>query len=323
MSSTQRTIKEVLQEMIAALTEGDTPLVNAQDFPCFAGEQLQDHPDIDASALETILKSLDMSDIPTLKRALAALDESVPAWIGFKIVTNPAAAVNSEDTEVVGIKGEGEGSADGLPGLFFANEDKEIVFSRVYSTRDKFQMLDITRGPHMHNEQYAGVAWLSLPLEQPGKAYIFGAGEVPLWVARMARDVGFESVVIDDDLEYLSEDRFPYSKLVQVTNYEAIPDLGIGEKDYVLVLTRGHMRDPESLMYGIHTGAHYVGMMGCAAKNNRVFEMSKEKGVTTEQIEATHSPIGLKFGAKTPPELAMCIVAEMIQDRHNRRKASA
>jgi xanthine dehydrogenase accessory factor len=97
--------------------------------------------------------------------------------------------------------------------------------------------------------------------------------------------------------------------------------LGIGERDYVLVLTRGHMHDPETFVYGINTGAHYVGMMGCAMKNDRVFEMAQAQGISIAQIEATHSPIGLKFGAKTPPELAMCIVAEMIQDRAERRKA--
>jgi xanthine dehydrogenase accessory factor len=313
-------MKETLLTMIAALEKGITPEVTAEDFPCFLPENLKDHPDINSDALNTILTSLNQGDIPTLKRAVKALNEKVPGWLGFKIVTNAEAAVNSEDTDVVGIRGEGNGSADGQPGIFFANEDKEIVFSRPYSPRDKFQMLDITRGPHMHNEQYAGVAWLSQPLERVGKAYIFGAGEVPLWVARMARDVGFESVVLDDDDEFLNPERFPTSELVLVRDFAALPELGIGEKDYVLVLTRGHMHDPESLIYGINSGAHYVGMMGCASKNDRVFEMSQAQGITREQIEATHSPIGLKFGAKTPPELAMCIVAEMIKDRHERRK---
>jgi xanthine dehydrogenase accessory factor len=137
----------------------------------------------------------------------------------------------------------------------------------------------------------------------------------------MAKDTGFSSVVLDDDEEFLNAERFPSSELVLVEDYGALPDLGIGERDYVLVLTRGHMRDPEALMYGIKTGAHYVGMMGCATKNERVFAMAEDAGISTEQLEATHSPIGLKFGAKTPPELALCIVAEMVQDRAERRKA--
>ncbi|HBT94961.1 MAG TPA: xanthine dehydrogenase [Coriobacteriia bacterium] len=314
------TIREALDRMIAALESGCTPAVSVDDLPYFSAEQLKDHPDITAESLDVLLADLDTSDIPTLERALRALDEPTPSWLGFKIVTDAILAVNSEDTDVVGMRGEGNGSADGRPGIFFANEDKEIVFSRPYSERDKFQMLDITRGPHMHNEQYAGVAWLSLPLERVGRAFIFGAGEVPLWVARMAHDVGFETVALDNDSDFLNAERFPLSERILLKDFAALPDLGIGERDYVLVLTRGHMFDPEALIYGIVCGAHYVGMMGCAAKNERVFAMAQARGITREQIEATHSPIGLKFGAKTPPELAMCIVAELIQIRAERRQ---
>lgn len=321
MNGAHRPTRETLQAMIAALDAGRIPEATSEDFPCFAPEQLADHPGITAESLPAILASLNESDIPTLERVLRAMNEQMPAWIGFKVVTDSTVALDSEDTEVVGIEGKGEGSADDQPGIFFANEAKEVVFSRPYSERDLFQMLDITRGPHMHNEQYAGVAWLSLLLQQAGRAYVFGAGEVPLWVVRMARSVGFSTVVLDDDPEYLNAERFPHSETVLIEDYADLPELGIGERDYVLVLTRGHMRDPEALAYGINSGAHYVGMMGSAVKNERVFRMAKDSGITTEQIEATHSPIGLKFGAKTPPELAMCIVAEMIQDRAERRKA--
>jgi xanthine dehydrogenase accessory factor len=182
-------------------------------------------------------------------------------------------------------------------------------------------MLDITRGPHMHSEQYAGVAWLSVPLEPEGRVYIFGAGEVPLWTARLAKQVGFATTVLDDDGDYLSEQRFAHSQRVLLSSFAKLPELGISEPDYVLVLTRGHMHDPEALVYAIQAGAHYVGMMGCASKNARVFELARDKGISQEQLEATHSPIGLKFGAKTPPELAISIVAELIQDRYCRRKS--
>lgn len=312
-------MRTTLCSMIDALREGKIPQVGTQEFCCFAPEHLADQPAIGSNALATILASLSESDIPTLERALRALDEPTPAWLGFKIVTDPQAAVNSEDTDVVGMRGKGKGSADSQPGIFFASEDKEIVFSRPYSERDQFQMLDITRGPHMHNEQYAGVAWLSLPLERAGKAFIFGAGEVPLWTARLAHDMEFSCVVLDDDTTYLNAKRFPHAELVLIEDYNALPNLDISESDYVLVLTRGHMHDPEALTYGISTGAHYVGMMGCASKNERVFSMSEAKGISREQLEATYSPIGLKFGAKTPQELALCIVAELVKVRAERR----
>jgi xanthine dehydrogenase accessory factor len=61
-------------------------------------------------------------------------------------------------------------------------------------------------------------------------------------------------------------------------------------------------------------------MMGCLEKNGRVFDMAEEAGISREALEATHTPIGLKFGAKTPAELALCIVAELVKVRHEKRK---
>jgi xanthine dehydrogenase accessory factor len=82
------------------------------------------------------------------------------------------------------------------------------------------------------------------------------------------------------------------------------------------------MYDPEALIHGIEAGAYYVGMLGCLEKNERVFAMAEEKGISRELLEATHTPIGLKFGAKTPAELALCIVAELVKVRYDLRKAT-
>jgi xanthine dehydrogenase accessory factor len=314
-----RSLATTIQSIIEALEAGAKPTVSPEEFPCFLPEALVGNPDISSDYLQTIIASLDTGDIPTFKFALAQIGRDTPAWLGFKIVTNPALALDSVDTKVVGIEGKGQGSADTLPGVFVATEDSQIVFSRPYSYRDELQMLDITRGPHMHNEQYAGVAWLSVPLEQSGRVFMFGAGEVSHWLERMAQDVDFETIVIDDNADYLNPERLPLSKLVLIESFDAIGDLGITPADYVLVLTRGHMHDPEALVYGIRTGAQYVGMMGCAEKNARVFDFAEEQGIAREQLEATHTPIGLRFGAKTPAELALCIAAELVKTRFEAR----
>jgi xanthine dehydrogenase accessory factor len=315
-----RTLKQTLISIKESLTAGTTPQVTVDDLPCFTAEALEGNPDSSPEYLEVILASLGAEDIPTIDFALEMLHSDMPAWLGFKIVTDPGLALDSVDTAVVGIEGKGEGSADARPGLFVATEDARIVFGRPYSKRDGFQMLDITRGPHMHAEQYAGVAWLSLPLASEGVVYVFGAGEITHYIERMAQDCDFETVVIDYDTGYLNEERLPLSRLVPIESFTAIPELGITPADNVLVLSRGHMYDPEILIYGIETGARYVGMMGCMDKNDRVFAMAEAQGIPREALEATHTPIGLRFGAKTPAELALCIVAELVKVRYDGRK---
>ena len=89
--------------------------------------------------------------------------------------------------------------------------------------------------------------------------------------------------------------------------------------DYVCVLTRGHMHDPESCIWGTKQRVRYVGMMGCKGKNNRVHDLCINGGMTEADWDAVKRPIGIKFGAKTPAELAMSIVAELVDVRYTDR----
>jgi len=321
-----RNLQDTLQGLLDDLRAGRTPQASPDELPCFSKAALKGNPDVSPEYLQVLLESLGQSDIPVLEAAVAALQSStepgsMPAWLGFKIVTDAAQAVWFDPNAPFDRLSKGTASFDDQPGLFVAWEDKRILFGREYSARDQAQMLDITRGPHMHNEQYPGVAWLSLPLMPEGKVFILGAGDVAHYIERMAQDCGFATVVADDDPAYLNEQRIPLSQRVLLSSWDDLSSLAVGRADYVCVLTRGHMHDPESLIFAIQSGARYVGMMGCAAKNEAVFERAQAVGITREQVEATYSPIGLKIGAKTPPELALCIVGQLIQVRAESRKA--
>jgi xanthine dehydrogenase accessory factor len=283
---------------------------------CFSAEELKDNASVKPSDLDVILAQLCSDDIPTLDAAIAAIDTDKQAWLGFKIVTDAGAALCNEDTAVMSFVLDKRGaSADDKPLMFFANEQHEIVSPRVYSQRDAFQMLDITRGPHMHDEQYAGVAWVSQPLIRAERVFVMGAGSVGVEVASLAHHVGFQTVAVDYDPAYLTEDRFPDSERILIDTFNDLSDLRIGARDYVLVLTRGHMYDPEVLIQAIEAQAYYIGMMGSGPKNEQVYHMAQKAGITQEQLDSVFAPIGIKCGGKSPEELAVSIVAELIQQR--------
>lgn len=308
-----------------ALQAGRTPDLAPEDLPCFSPEALAGDPHVRPEALAEVLASLTEADLPTLERALGAMDRGARAWLGFKLVTDPLAALDSEDTDVVAVRGRGQGSADARPGLFLVidpsgeRQDAEIVSARPFSARDRFQMLDVTRGPRMHDEQYAGVAWKAQPLFRAPRLFLLGAGTVAAEVARAAHRVGFRTLVVDFDPAYLDAARFPCSERILIEGFEALPDLGMGPDDFVCVLTRGHMHDPEALAMGLRAGAAYVGMMGCPEKNARVYDLAARLGLDAAVLEAVHAPIGLLFGAQSPAELAVSVVAQLIQVRHARR----
>lgn len=314
-------LKESLLQLIDEIKQGKTPTLTDADLPCFSPLSRANKPHIQQRALHEVLTSLTPADIPTLERAILALDNNERAWLGFKIVTDKGAAVQSEDTDVVGMREQG--SADAEPGLFFATEDREIIFSRAYSKRDEFQMLDITRGPAMHDEQYAGVAWLSLPLFARDRVFILGASGVGVALERYATDVGFDTIAVDYDSAYLTPERFPRSKRILVPSFDELDAyLDAKPQDYLCVLTRGHMHDPECLIYGLAVQANYIGMLGHPMKNERVLDLVEQRGYPRELLDGVlYAPIGIKFGAKGPIELGMCIAAQLIQIRAERRQS--
>lgn len=312
--------KTTLQNIISDLDAGRTPALPIEEFPCFSPAALKGNEHVDPTYLQVIAESLTAADIPVFERALRAMDEGDLAWIGFKVVYDAAEACRNTDNEVTKKYGD-VGSADGEPLVFFCNDAKEIVASRAYSDRDKFQMKDVTRGPSMHNEQFEGLTWLSVPLFDAVRVWLLGASDAASEVAALAAHVGFEVTAVDYDPAYLNEGRFPDARriLLEGGDFDGLADLACAPEDYVCVLTRGHMFDPEGCVWATRHGAHYVGMMGCKGKNDTVHDLVLAKGATEQDWERVKRPIGLKFGAKTPAELAIAIVAELVDVRYRQR----
>ena len=316
--------KKTLEAIIDSLKEGRTPQLSVEDFPCFSEEATRGKEHVGPEDLDALAASLGEDDIPTFRRAIAAIDRDEQAWLGFKVVYDPQLAQSNVDNAITPEYGE-HGSADGLPLVFFCNEAGDIVASREPSGRDLFQMRDVTRGPSMHNEQFEGLTWLGEPLFDEVRVWLLGASDVASETAKLAVHVGFKVSVVDYDPAYINEKRFPDATryLLEGEGFEGLSDLHATPGDYVCVLTRGHMYDPDGCVWAEREGAHYVGMMGCKEKNDTVHDLVIAKGGSEEAWSRVKRPIGLKFGAKSPAELAIAIVGELVDVRYKQRYSEA
>ena len=312
--------RATLEKIITALEAGRKPTLSPDDFPCFSAAATEGRPHVGPDALTSIAQSLTPADSATFRRALKALDDGELAWIGFKVVYDAKAAVANVDNEVTKKYGK-TGSADGRPLVFFCNDEKEIVASRDWSSRDAFQMKDVTRGPSMHVEQFDGLTWLSTPLFDKVRVWLLGASDASAEVAALADHVGFRVTALDYDAAFLNAERFPRAEriLLDGGNFDGLLEYTASPADYVCVLTRGHMFDPQGCVWALRCRARYIGMMGCKGKNETVRELVLSQGVSESDWERIKRPIGLKFGAKTPAELAIAIVAELVDVRYRQR----
>ena len=143
-----------------------------------------------------------------------------------------------------------------------------------------------------------------------------GGGHVSLEVAYVAARLEFDVVVIDDRAEFASKERFPMAAEVRCQPFTAALDqLGSRPDDYYVILTRGHSFDGDCLDKVLEGQYAYVGMIGSRVKVAAVMKRMLAKGHTQEELDGVHTPIGLKIGAQTPAEIAISILAEIIQVR--------
>ena len=154
-------------------------------------------------------------------------------------------------------------------------------------------------------------------VDPPTLAVICGAGHVSQALAPIAQSAGFQAVVLDDRPEFANRERFPQaSRVVVLPSFDdAFAEVEVDEHTYVVIVTRGHTHDYAVLTQALRLPARYIGLMSSKTKFKRVRQALEEQGFSPTDIARVCSPIGLSIGAETPAELAVSIVAEMIQVR--------
>jgi xanthine dehydrogenase accessory factor len=161
------------------------------------------------------------------------------------------------------------------------------------------------------------------PVEASPDLYVFGAGHVGYFVARMAHDVGFKVHVVDDREKFANAERFGDDIEVLVDHVPGWLDARtLPPTAYAVIVTRGHTHDLDALRALVRSPLRYLGLIGSKAKVKRIFDALVEEGTPREALSTVHAPIGLDIGAITPQEIAVSIVAELVAARHGKLGAT-
>ncbi len=147
--------------------------------------------------------------------------------------------------------------------------------------------------------------------------YIAGAGHVSREIAKLTKQIGLKTIILDDRTSFANQSRFPEADGIYVCpKYENIFEpFEITQNSYIIIVTRGHSYDKEVLGQALRTGADYIGMMGSRKKRRAIYDALIAEGFDADVLDTVHCPIGLPIKAETPAELAVSIVAELIEHR--------
>jgi xanthine dehydrogenase accessory factor len=214
----------------------------------------------------------------------------------------------------------GEGNESSIGAKFFMRGDGSTVGTLGTSDLDESA---ISKGKelmvHGKNEYVitgSGSEYFIEAYTTPPQLVLCGGGHVSNAIAPLAKSLGFLVFVTDDRAEFANADRFPMADTIVVkTPEEAFPELPINPNTFIIVATRGHRFDNVALAAAAKTSAKYVGLLGSRRKIILIYEDLMRMGIPKERMEELRAPIGLDIHARTPEEIAVSIMAELLMFR--------
>lgn len=149
---------------------------------------------------------------------------------------------------------------------------------------------------------------------------LIAVGGVHITIALMAlaKTLGYRTVVVDPRSAFGNEERFPnVDLLLQRWPDEAFQEIPLTRSTAVAMLTHDPKLDDPALKIALPSQAFYVGALGSKTTQAKRRQRLLDDGLTEEQLNRLHGPIGLEIGAGTPEEIAISIMAEVVAARNS------
>ncbi len=146
---------------------------------------------------------------------------------------------------------------------------------------------------------------------------VVGAVEVARSLVRLARELGFETVVVDGRSSFATAERFPdVDRLVVGWPDEVADEIGLGPNDAVAVLSHDVKFDEPAIVEALRRGCRYVGAVGSKKTQGDRRARLLEAGVAADDLARLRGPVGLDLGGRAPAETALAILAEIVAERY-------
>lgn len=151
----------------------------------------------------------------------------------------------------------------------------------------------------------------------PPVLVMVGGVHVAIALTKIADALGYRTVVVDPRGVFGSEERFPHvGHLVREWPDKALKELGLNRSTAVATLTHDPKLDDPALEVALPSEAFYVGALGSKKTQEKRRRRLLERGVSEAELERLHAPIGLSIGSRSPEEIALSVMAEIVATRN-------
>ncbi len=203
-------------------------------------------------------------------------------------------------------------AASGLDELLARIECHELVLRRL-----DMKTGHATTGPAKWQDQLAfDGATLATVYGPRWRLLIIGAGQLSTYLAQMAQALDYSVTICDPREEYTTTFDVPGVELLRGMPDDVVTAMNLDGHCAVVTLTHDPKLDDMALLEALKSPAFYIGAIGSKKNNDARRQRLAEFDLSQDEIARLHGPVGLKIGSKTPPEIAVAILAEMTAIRN-------
>jgi xanthine dehydrogenase accessory factor len=146
----------------------------------------------------------------------------------------------------------------------------------------------------------------------PSLLLVVGASHVAMPLTELGRTLGYRTVVLDGRSRFATRERFPGVDELRIgIPSEMIRDYPLVPSSALVLVAHDYKWDLPVLRHALETPIGYVGMLGSARRGATILKFLREEGASEEMVARVHVPIGLDLGARSAPEIALAILAEI------------
>ena len=147
-----------------------------------------------------------------------------------------------------------------------------------------------------------------------------GGGHIAVALTQLAKIVGFRTIVIDPRTAFANAERFPHvDQLIAKWPHEALQQIVVSRGTAIAALTHDPKIDDKALIAALQSNAFYIGVLGSKKTHTQRVDRLKAAGISDDAIARMHAPIGLAIGARTPEEIALAVLAEIVAEDGRRK----
>jgi xanthine dehydrogenase accessory factor len=152
--------------------------------------------------------------------------------------------------------------------------------------------------------------------KNPIKVIIVGAVDISMYLIDFAKNLNFEIIIVDPRGYFASKERFPDTKIINKWPNEAFDEIETNSKTALITLTHDPKIDDPALKYALKNKFFYIGALGSKKTHEKRCSRLLEAGFKKVELEKINGPIGIKLGGKSPSEIALSIISQLVSEKY-------